>query len=236
MRKWICYGVLGGILEFGIIYHVAFSEPDAPEPREARAEEISSPPKSLRSVRAASPGPKESPARPIAAVAATGAPAAPAPSPPLLEVAQEILTPTEAPPVDILEATIQLAQDLLFPIIAPAEDTAISADPAADIPQPPDATPSAAEEPAPPPPVDLSEMPVEDVIKHVFGPEGDKAVAVAFCESTLRTHAKQGQYLGLFQMGENERARYGHGEDVLSQVEAAYALFLHRGWQPWTCA
>ncbi|HVL52397.1 MAG TPA: hypothetical protein VM754_12955, partial [Actinomycetota bacterium] len=73
-------------------------------------------------------------------------------------------------------------------------------------------------------------------IREVFGPHGEKAVKVARCESTMRTNAKSGQYLGLFQMGANERADYGHGSDAVTQVLAAHALFLDRGWQPWTCA
>ncbi|HYN98314.1 MAG TPA: hypothetical protein VEU28_01425 [Actinomycetota bacterium] len=91
--------------------------------------------------------------------------------------------------------------------------------------------------PAPSPkPVDVAELPVEEMIRHVFGSEGDKAVQVAFCESTLSTEAKKGQFLGLFQMGANERADYGHGPDALAQVLAAHKLFLARGWQPWECA
>jgi hypothetical protein len=92
-------------------------------------------------------------------------------------------------------------------------------------------------EPAPAPaPMDLAQLPVEEMIRQVFGPDGEKAVKVARCESTMRTQAKRGQFLGLFQMGANERADYGHGPDALAQVKAAFALFQARGWQPWECA
>lgn len=75
------------------------------------------------------------------------------------------------------------------------------------------------------------------VIRFVFGPWGSQAVSVAWCESSFRTAASNGQYLGLFQMGSSERATYGHGPDALSQSRAAYAYFLASGrdWSPWEC-
>lgn len=96
-------------------------------------------------------------------------------------------------------------------------------------------------EPAPPAgraaaPVDLNPATTEELIREVFKESGDKAVQVARCESELRTDAQSGQFLGLFQMGADERARYGHGQDALVQAQAAYQLFRDRGWQPWTCA
>ncbi|MBW3590502.1 MAG: hypothetical protein KY393_01400 [Actinobacteria bacterium] len=85
-------------------------------------------------------------------------------------------------------------------------------------------------------PVDLNPATTEELIRDVFKEAGEKAVQVARCESELRTDAQSGQFLGLFQMGANERARYGHGQDALVQVQAAYQLYRDRGWQPWTCA
>lgn len=70
-----------------------------------------------------------------------------------------------------------------------------------------------------------------------------KAQAVAQCESTYRTprwhtgvHARNGQYLGLFQMGANERRTYGHGPTAREQVRAAYRYYKGSGWRPWACA
>ena len=72
-----------------------------------------------------------------------------------------------------------------------------------------------------------------EVIRCVFGHHGTKAVAVARCESTLRTTARNGQYRGLFQMGAPERAKYGHGSTALAQAEAAKRYFDIAGWRPW---
>jgi hypothetical protein len=79
--------------------------------------------------------------------------------------------------------------------------------------------------------------------------ESRRAVAVAKCEAsayywyTLNrpTWAKNGQYLGMFQMGEGERKRWGHGPDPWSQARAAHAYWSYGeargydGWQPWQC-
>jgi hypothetical protein len=67
----------------------------------------------------------------------------------------------------------------------------------------------------------------------VFGPDGSDALEVADCESDFQTDAANGQHKGTFQLGRRERARYGDGEDMATQVEAAHRLFLDRGWQPW---
>lgn len=78
---------------------------------------------------------------------------------------------------------------------------------------------------------------VAAVIRSVFGAYGDQAVAVARCESGLYVYAQNGQYLGLFQMGEYARARYGHSWTALGQSRAAYAYFRDSGsdWSPWQC-
>lgn len=81
----------------------------------------------------------------------------------------------------------------------------------------------------------------ECVIRKLFGKEGgvalaNKAVHVARCESTLRRHAANGQYLGLFQMGSNERATYGYGSTAVEQVQGALRYYRVSHWSPWGCA
>jgi hypothetical protein len=77
----------------------------------------------------------------------------------------------------------------------------------------------------------------ERVICGVFGPYCSQALRVAWCESRMETTAANGQYLGLFQMGFNARARYGHGPDPWTQAEAAFRYFADSGfsWGPWQC-
>ena len=77
----------------------------------------------------------------------------------------------------------------------------------------------------------------ERIIRQVFGGYGSQAVRVASCESGLSTWARNGQYLGLFQMGSTARAMFGHGPDVWSQARAAYRYFVYAGhsWSPWAC-
>lgn len=78
---------------------------------------------------------------------------------------------------------------------------------------------------------------VAGAICSAFGPYCLQALAVARCESTLSVYAQNGQYLGLFQMGDYARSRYGHGMDALTQARAAYAYFRDSGsdWSPWQC-
>ncbi len=77
----------------------------------------------------------------------------------------------------------------------------------------------------------------ESAIRAVFGAYGSQAVAVARCESGLRTSAQNGQYLGLFQEGTYARSRYGFGWDAYSQARSAFAYFRDSGysWRAWTC-
>lgn len=74
---------------------------------------------------------------------------------------------------------------------------------------------------------------------HYFGSYCSQAMAVVRCETggTYWTWAANGQYLGLFQMGAQERAIYGHGPDAWSQARAAYHYFVDSGrdWSPWAC-
>ncbi|HXF97414.1 MAG TPA: hypothetical protein VNJ46_02250 [Gaiellaceae bacterium] len=71
----------------------------------------------------------------------------------------------------------------------------------------------------------------------VFGRYCRQALAVAWCESRLSTTARNGQYVGLFQMGAYERRLFGHGETALAQAVAAYRYFVRSGrdWSPWGC-
>ncbi len=71
----------------------------------------------------------------------------------------------------------------------------------------------------------------------VFGRYCRQALAVAWCESGHQTTARNGQYLGLFQMGDWARAYAGHGDTAYEQAVAAYKLFVQSGrdWSPWSC-
>lgn len=76
-------------------------------------------------------------------------------------------------------------------------------------------------------------------IRSTFGRYGDQAVAVAGCETggTYSVYASNGQYLGLFQMGDYAREKYGHSTSALGQARAAYHYFSDEGydWSPWEC-
>jgi len=64
-----------------------------------------------------------------------------------------------------------------------------------------------------------------------------QALRVSQCESGWSIWARNGQYLGLFQMGSYARARYGHAWNAWAQSRAAYRYFIDSGrnWSPWTC-
>jgi len=74
-------------------------------------------------------------------------------------------------------------------------------------------------------------------ICRVFGSYCKQALAVSRCESGHRTDAQNGQYLGLFQMGSNERRLFGHGSSAIEQAKAAHRYFVASGrdWSPWSC-
>jgi len=71
----------------------------------------------------------------------------------------------------------------------------------------------------------------------VFGSDCEEAIAVAWCESRLTTTARNGQYLGLFQMGSYARSLFGHGSTAHAQARAAHRYFVVSGrdWSPWSC-
>lgn len=71
--------------------------------------------------------------------------------------------------------------------------------------------------------------------------EGNEAIGVAKCESSRYwsegrpQEARNGQYRGMFQMGERERDIYGHGPDPWTQAIAAFRYYVGSGrdWSPW---
>lgn len=77
----------------------------------------------------------------------------------------------------------------------------------------------------------------QDVICDVFGRYCSQALQVARCESGFQTTARNGQYLGLFQMGSSERSLFGHGASAEAQSKAAWRYFVRSGrdWSPWSC-
>ena len=83
----------------------------------------------------------------------------------------------------------------------------------------------------------LLSQPPRTAICSVFGSYCREALAVAHCESRLTTSARNGQYLGLFQMGTSERRLFGHGDTAYEQARAAHRYFVRSGrdWSPWSC-
>ena len=83
----------------------------------------------------------------------------------------------------------------------------------------------------------------EAVIRDVW-PDHLEAAAlnIARCESgpKLNGNATNGRYKGLFQIGPGEWRKHRPSADAdiydrRSNAEAAYGLYLARGWQPWQC-
>lgn len=85
-------------------------------------------------------------------------------------------------------------------------------------------------------------------IRWVFGRYASQAISVAECESDPNRdqdgyvppsalYASNGQYKGLFQMGESERRLFGHGSTAYEQAIAAKRYFVRSGrdWSPWQC-
>ena len=77
----------------------------------------------------------------------------------------------------------------------------------------------------------------EAAICYIFGSYCSQALRVADCESGLSRNAHNGQYLGLFQMGNFARSTYGHSDTFLGQAIAAHKYFVASGrdWSPWSC-
>jgi hypothetical protein len=74
-------------------------------------------------------------------------------------------------------------------------------------------------------------------IRVTFGRYAGQALSVAWCESRWSTRARNGQFLGLFQMGTYARSRYGHSHTAIGQARAAHRYFVASGrtWGPWSC-
>lgn len=83
----------------------------------------------------------------------------------------------------------------------------------------------------------LAALPPQKAICVVFGRYCAQALDVAWCESRFQTTARNGQYLGLFQMGSHERRLFGHGRTAYEQSLAAHRYFVVSGrdWSPWGC-
>ena len=83
----------------------------------------------------------------------------------------------------------------------------------------------------------LASLSPRQAICAVFADDCRAALAVARCESHLQTTARNGQYLGLFQMGSYERQLFGHGPSAHEQAVAAHRYFVRSGrdWSPWSC-
>ena len=78
---------------------------------------------------------------------------------------------------------------------------------------------------------------VRRAICTTFGRYCAQALRVSWCESRHSIWARNGQYLGLFQMGSYARARYGHSWNAWGQARSAYRYFRDSGydWSPWAC-
>lgn len=70
-------------------------------------------------------------------------------------------------------------------------------------------------------------------IRQVWGKDAWLGERIAWCESRYRVYATNGQYLGVFQMGDRERAKYGFAWNPWTQAAGAYAYFLDAGTSPW---
>lgn len=80
------------------------------------------------------------------------------------------------------------------------------------------------------------------IICKVFGRKYcNAALDVAWCESDYVLHAKNGQFIGVFQMGSSERKTFGHGKGAWRQAIAAKKYFDYSvkhngdGFHPWSC-
>jgi hypothetical protein len=81
---------------------------------------------------------------------------------------------------------------------------------------------------------------VANQINHFFTSKRHRheARAVSSCESKLNRRARNGQYWGLFQLGETERGEYGwRGWTIKAEVRAAHTMFKLNGhsWARWGC-
>jgi hypothetical protein len=85
--------------------------------------------------------------------------------------------------------------------------------------------------------IESQQLKAKEIICKVFNRYCKEALAVSWCESRWYVWAKNGQYLGIFQMGSYERQLFGHGSGAWAQARAAYKYFVQSGkdWSPWSC-
>jgi hypothetical protein len=85
--------------------------------------------------------------------------------------------------------------------------------------------------------IDQQQARAKPIICKVFKEHCADALAVSWCESKWYIWAQNGQYKGLFQMGDWERRTFGHGPGAWAQTRAAYKYFVQSGrdWSPWAC-
>ena len=62
-----------------------------------------------------------------------------------------------------------------------------------------------------------------------------QALNVAWCESKLELHARNGTYYGIWQFGTYEQRHFNYGKTAWSQTIAAKRYFNIAGWSPWEC-
>lgn len=82
--------------------------------------------------------------------------------------------------------------------------------------------------------------PAETAIEKAFSQHGETVVTeakrVAWCESRWQPDVRNGQYLGLFQLGAYHWWRFdGPWYDPEVNAAAAQSLYTEQGWTPWTC-
>jgi hypothetical protein len=75
---------------------------------------------------------------------------------------------------------------------------------------------------------------VAKAIRKVWGADSARALKVAWCESHWYVWAKNGEHLGVFQMGSYERRTFGGGYGYWAQIRAAHRYYIAvGGWSPW---
>jgi len=81
---------------------------------------------------------------------------------------------------------------------------------------------------------------IADYIVAKFGVNGERALAIAICESGLNPNAVNWNDAkitgmpsnGIFQINSIQNWAWN---DYKVNTDRAYEMFIKRGWQPWTC-
>lgn len=68
-----------------------------------------------------------------------------------------------------------------------------------------------------------------------FGAHWLEAAVVSYGEGSWHSWARNGQYLGTFQMGGWARTTYGHSSTLEGQVAHAARYWRAHGWSGWDC-